>query len=288
MLISTPLQAAEKLPSEVTIRNVEFVLIPAGPFYRHAAVPSDEDPRGPLVQAHLDDYYIAKYEARARDLVAFMNAEKPDPNLYAGDFESCSMRRNGKGEYVLVSPEEDLPATHISWLLADAWARWMGFRLPKEAEWEKAARGTDQRIYPWGDEYPDDSHANFMTASSCYVWPVDRGMKGRSPYGIYNMSGNIREYVADWHGGDDDPGLRDYLRTLANDGYRVDASKPGGLPKLLKGGRWASRGNQIQISSRLGWRHDDEGFQCNGTRFAIDAAAVREHLARGTASITLH
>ena len=277
--------AAESLPREVSIRNVEFVLVPEGPFYRHAGLSSEAEGRGPMVQKHLNAFYMAKYEARARDLVPYMNEVKPAASLYAGDHESCSMRKGRSGAYELVSPRDDLPATHMSWSLADAWARWMGFRLPTESEWEKAARGTDQRMYPWGNQEPDETYANFMTQSSCLVWPVDRASKGKSPYGVFNMAGNIREYVADWHDGDKDAGRVDYLRFLAENAQRDGTPAPKGAVHLLKGGRWASSPLHLEISHRLGWRDDDEAFQCNGTRFAVDVSVVKEHLAKGSAKV---
>lgn len=277
--------AEEALPREVTIRQVEFVLVPEGEFYRHQGLEPEVAPESQMIRSRLGAFYIAKYEARARDLAPFMNEVKPDSHLYAGDFESCSMRREKNGQYFLVSPAEDLPATHMSWALADRWARWMGFRLPTESEWEKAARGNDQRMYPWGDAAPDDTYANFLTTSSCMVWPVDRAAKGRSPYGVFNMAGNIREYVADWHDGEKDAGRQSFLSR-----FKVvdENGKPRqwGEPKLLKGGRWASSPLQLQISHRLAWASDDEAFQCNGTRFAVDASVVREHLAKGSAVIT--
>lgn len=278
--------AADPLPREVSIRNVEFVLIPEGPFYRHSGIHSEAEPGGEMLKVWLDAYYIAKYEARARDLVPFMNQTNPGRRLYAGKNESCSMRKDKDGAFTQVTPWLDLPATHMSWVLADTWAKWMGFRLPTESEWEKAARGTDQRVFPWGDEPPDDTYANFYTASSCQVWPVDRAAKGRSAYGVFNMAGNIREYVADWHEGESDAGRLAYISQLQ------DEAKRDGLPpvkpsvRLLKGGRWASSPLQLKISHRQGWRDEEESFRCNGTRFAIDAAVVREHLAKGTATVT--
>lgn len=293
-------QGAAPLPKEVTIRGVEFVLIPEGWYYQTGGQPRDglphdihEEYGGGNVRIWLDSYYIAKYEARARDLVAYLNSPAGKGHSYAGAYISCSTRLGDDGKYFQLRPDEDLPATHLSWRLADGWARWMGFRLASEMEWEKAARGTDQRAYPWGDDYPDDTFAGFRTDSECFTWPVNSFLKGRSPYGVHNMAGNVREFVADWYDIERDKSLKDGDRNPAPAQRGTvreleDKSDPWYLGpwKMLKGGRWASREAQIRIGSRI-YYLVDSSFRCNGTRFALDAAAVKEHLAQGTAVVTV-
>lgn len=185
-----------------------------------------------------------------------------------------------------MAPQEDVPATHLSWVLADELARWMGFRLPSEAEWEKAARGGDRRLWPWGDDFPDETYAGFSGSFECFVQPVSRFEKGKSPYGVYNMAGNVREFVADWYNADFDKRLVDGVRNppLAPLGTtRPDVPEPA---RILKGGRWASGSNGILISSRT-YYPPEQPFRCNGTRFAIDVKKVREHLRQGTAKVTV-
>ena len=288
MLLATPLagHAAEPLPAEVMIRNVEFLLVPEGHFYRRPAALPGPPNSAPMIKVWLDAYYIAKYEARARDLVPFMNVETQGGRPYPFGIENCSVRKSKDGVFILASPFEDLPATHLSRKLAIAWARWMGFRLPTESEWEKAARGTDQRIYPWGDGEPDDTLANFRISSSCHVWPVTSAAKGRSPYGLHHMAGNVREFVADWHDGENDAGKL-LLKQILDDNARREGQE---LPdpatiNLFKGGRWASLEQHLEISDRVGAVDPNDPFQCNGTRFAVDVAVVREHLAKGTAQV---
>lgn len=292
-------QDSAPLPKEVTIGGVEFVLIPEGSFYKTGGRPREglpldvhEEAGGGNVRIWLDSYYIAKYEARARDLVAYLNSPEGKAHQYAGAHISCSTRLGDDGKYFQLRPDEDLPATHLSWRLADGWARWMGFRLATEMEWEKAARGPDQRTYPWGDDYPDDTFAGFKTDSNCFTWPVNSFMKGRSPYGIYNMAGNVREFVADWYDIEYDRTLKDGDRNPAPPKQGMvrdleDKSDPWYLGpwKMLKGGRWASREAQIRIGARI-YYLIDSSFRCNGTRFALDAAAVRAHLTKGTAVVT--
>lgn len=285
------------MPQEVQINGVEFVLIPAGWFYKSGGQTVDNAPAtlldnegGGAVKVWLDPYYIAKYEARARDLVRFLNTPEGNAMPYAGSQISCSVRGDAQNHYTEITPGDDLPATHLSWRLADRWANWMGFRLPSEMEWEKAARGSDKRRYPWGDDHPDDTYAGFKIDSDCHTWPVSSFRKGRSPYGLHNMAGNVREFVADWYDRAGDRALKDGDRNPANSGtgtvvpyaeYPADYQGPW---KILKGGRWASHERQLEIGARIYYSPDDP-FRCNGTRFAIDVGAVRRHLAQGSATV---
>lgn len=270
--------ATETLPKEVVVRGVEFVLVPAGWFFKTGGIPDGLNESGGNQRVWLDAFYIGKHEARARDLAPLLNdGDATLRALYGGDTKSCSLRTAADGGYALVEPESDLPATHLSWVLADRWARWMGFRLPTEAEWEKAARGDDRRLYPWGDDPPDETYANFNTSTRCLVWPVDRNVKGRSPYGALNMAGNVREYVADRANPEFDRALKDGARNPVSPATAEDRV-------ILKGGRWASTPETIRISARV-TTHANDPFQCNGTRFALDAAKLVELLRTGAATV---
>lgn len=290
----------QELPREIVANGVEFILVPGGWFWHTL---SEIDPKtgnalnkgSRELKVWVDTYYIGKYEARARDLERFMNSGAsryatqygPQPELEGGDGESkgCSVRREPGGKYYQLFPEKDLPATHLSWDIANEWSQWMGFRLPTDAEWVRAFRGDDKRIYPWGDDYPDDTFAGFQEGGTvCNVRPVTMFPKGRSPYGVYNMAGNVYEYVADWYN-------VVYLNQLQDGARNPFSTEPHllfGFSKplrMLRGARWASGATELMIYSNRDYRATDESFACYGTRFALDVAKVRAMLDSGAATV---
>jgi formylglycine-generating enzyme required for sulfatase activity len=171
-------------------------------------------------------------------------SSRPAHQVYLSEFEIAGTEvTNGQYlEYVHASGDEPLvwrqgvPAldprqavTGILWNEADAFCQWYGWRLPTEAEWEKAARGTDQRTFPWGDNW-DPAKANTVESGNGDVVQVASYPEGRSPYGLSDMTGNAQEWVADYF----DPTY--YLQSPLRD--------PAGTEQVLdhglRGGSWAA------------------------------------------------
>lgn len=284
-------------PAEVRIRGVEFVRIPAGDFWYAVEAGDLSQQKLPLdaqrfrdVRVWLDAFYVAKYEARIGDFIEFMNSAAATPELRGDDlarqneYKGCTINFEPGVGYKARFADPNLPATSMTWFLADAFSRWMGFRLPSEAEWQKAARGTDRRIWPWGDSYPDDTRALFAFGRDCRAAPVTSYPKGRSPYGIFNMAGNVAEWTANWDNLDFDIGLRDGAHNppLPESGtVSRGAPDPG---RIIKGGRWGGGAGSLAIAPRRVNSPKDYNASI-GVRFAIDAATVRQLLMNGQATV---
>jgi formylglycine-generating enzyme required for sulfatase activity len=212
-----------------------MVLIPAGKFTM-GYVPIDEDDWGdrdeePVHEVYLSSFWIDKYETTALDFSKFLNANLDKETQYFR-FGKATTIELLNGKYNPRFGMDKLPANGVSWYGADAYCHSVQKRLPTEAEWEKAARGTDQRIFPWGNSFPNPEWVTFRRKFSDIGFkvfsPIDEMEKSESPYGVYHMAGNIWEWVADW-----------YEDVYYEDSPEKDPLGPeSGESKVLRGGNW--------------------------------------------------
>lgn len=151
------------------------------------------------------------------------------------------------------------PALYVSWSEASDFCRAQGKRLPTEAEWEKAARGEQASLFPWGSQPPTPALAMFgqhHVSEIPIVAPVDSGETGRSPYGLHHMAGNAAEWVEDWFG-------IDYYMTMPE---RNPPGPSSGRYKVARGGSWKSAPALLRAATRSGASPDRRtttiGFRC--------------------------
>ncbi len=207
----------------------EMVQIPEGPFTMGS---DDGDPdETPEHQVYLKSYYIDTKEVTQQEYDRFYRMTKRG-KPFIPVFEEDISNLQGL----------DLPAIGMSWSDAFAYCRWAGKRLPTEAEWEKAARGEGKRKYTWGDTF-EMGHANLDGKDDGfkYLAPPASFESGRSPYGVYDMIGNVSEWVADTY-------EKEYYRETP---YR-DPKGPGdGDHKVIRGGSWRESPHGARTTNRF-------------------------------------
>lgn len=226
---------------------------------------------GPAHEVTLDAYLIDKYETSNKLFGEFIKTTGHPAPAYWDDPR-------------LNKPEQ--PVVGVNWEDAKAFCKWAGKRLPTEAEWEKAARGPKGYRYPWGNEF-DSAKANFGGDRGATA-PIDAMPEGASPYGVFNMSGNVFEWVQDWY----DP---NYYRKVAGSSQAnpTGPEKPiwlGGTgtyvdrltvgeKRVIRGGSWVAAQGALTTTHRF-WNHPLNnsygvglGFRC--AQEATPAIAVK-------------
>lgn len=232
----TPFRPEQISPAD----GVVLIYIPAGEFLMGVPEndPANDGDESPQHTVYLDAFWMDQTE------------------VTNGRYERCV--QEGVCEPI-VTPrpdyfsQPDYPVQGVIWSNAAAYCAWVGRRLPTEAEWEKAARGTDGHRYPWGDTPPDglQVNINFYVGDAAAVGTHPDDV---SPYGVLDMGGNVLEWVADWYEAGHD--------AAANHNPTGPVT---GIQKVLRGGSWNAHPDNARTTNRFyafPYRNDFDGFRC--------------------------
>jgi len=251
-------EKARSFLSKVTLSVPEgMATIPKGYFIMGANGHGDDE--APEHKVYLDAYFIDKYEVTAAQFAAFLNDVKTFKEFY----------KDSKFGMLVLEKEfrprkgfESYPINNVTWFGAAAYCKWKNKRLPTEAEWEKAARGTEGNFFPWGNDPIAPQKARYRQnwteeIAHRVMVPVDSLSEGKSPFGLFNMLGNVKEWVDDWYD-------REYY---GEENHNLNPKgQIGGEVKVLKGGSWRDLKSFVYASFRNnaspGTALDDYGFRC--------------------------
>jgi formylglycine-generating enzyme required for sulfatase activity len=244
-----PLVASTTTMTSATVTG-DMALIPAGDFEMGCQDGKCEDDELPVHKVYVDAFYIDRYEVRNSQYAEFLNAHGDDCGgytCYREEFLESGIHRV-RGDWTADLTVADYPAYHVTWYGAREYCKSVRKRLPTEAEWEKAARGgLEGKRYPWGDGEPDCGNADFYYDPSGYPGgscggagprPVGRSLP--NDYGLYDMAGNVSEWVGDWH--------EDYYYTVSP--CKNPTGPESGYAKTRRGGGWSSLPGHLRCASR--------------------------------------
>ena len=224
-----------------------MVHVPAGEFLMGSPPGEGPDYERPQHTVYVSEFWIDKTEvtnAQYRKCVETGTCRAPT---------TCDW---GEPTYS-DSSKADHPVVCVSWQDAKAYCEWTGKRLPMEAEWEKAARGTDGRKYPWGNSF-DGNRGNFDGAADSYKYtaPVGSYPESASPYGVLDMAGNVWEWCQDWYD-------EEYYASSPQHDPQGPSS---GMYRVVRGGSWGDVEASVRAAFRFrnfpGNRLADFGFRC--------------------------
>jgi formylglycine-generating enzyme required for sulfatase activity len=172
--------------------EAEMVYVPSGTFLMGSSEDNDQadNVEFPQHEVYLNGFWIDKYEVTNQRYALCVDDGVCDPPSESGSFTR---------DMYFTHPEyANYPVVWVNWFDANRYCEWAGKQLPTEAQWEKAARGTDAREFPWGDEPIDETRANFGTNVGDTTVVGFYSPQGDSPYGCADMAGNVMEWIKDW------------------------------------------------------------------------------------------
>jgi len=225
--------APQRMAKKITGKDgAPMVLIPEGEFLM-GSDQEEDDTEQPQHRVFLDAFYMDQYEVTTSRYGGFMRTS----------------RREAPGSWKIAQQvgNREKPVIKVDWHDANAYCVHYGKRLPTEAEWEKAARGTDGRIYPWGNDAPTRQHANFSQDipddRKYYSELVAVGSReaGKSPYEVHDMAGNVWEWAADWYD-------EEYYQQSPE---RNPQGPSSGKFRVVRGGAWNNEPYGIRSALRF-------------------------------------